>query len=240
MKNPDRGARDEKSERRQDAAAIVAGEARAAGLDVRRDRQGRFRIVGSVAELGRIRWRTPAIATERLEILVGPAVRRPSGGDPRGNKATARSSDVRAEDATAEPANPYVPGAKARALLRGRRIADADLKAAGGTFGLHEVMDLLRISRQAIDKKVKLDALLAVPGPGNERRYPSCQFHRGGIVPGLRAVLQALPSRDPWFRLNFLVNPAPSLANRRPCDVLREGDPGTVVAAAERVADMGA
>lgn len=133
----------------------------------------------------------------------------------------------------------FEPSAKARALLRGIEIAEADLKAADGTFSLDEVMRLLRISRQAIDKKVKQNALLAVPGPGNERRYPACQFRSDGIVPGLAAVLRALPSSNPWLRLNFLVNAEPRLGRKRPCDLLRRGDYAPVVEAATRVGEMG-
>jgi hypothetical protein len=119
-------------------------------------------------------------------------------------------------------------------------MAERDLEAAGGTFGLDDVMRLLRISRQAIDKKVKADALLAVPGPGNERRYPVCQFRSDGIVQGLREVLQALPSHNPWFRLSFLVNPEPRLAGNRPCDMMQRGNFAAVVEAARRQAEMGA
>jgi hypothetical protein len=134
----------------------------------------------------------------------------------------------------------FEPGPRARALLRGIEIAEQDLKTAGGTLGLGDVMRLLRVSRQAIDKKVKADALLAVPGPGNERRYPACQFRSDGVVPGLREVLQALPSRDPWFRLNFLVNPDSRLSGARPYEMLQRGDYAAVVEAAARTAAMGA
>jgi hypothetical protein len=138
------------------------------------------------------------------------------------------------------PIRGFEPGARARALIRGIEIAEQDLKTAGGTFGLGDVMRLLRVSRQAIDKKVKADALLAVPGPGNERRYPACQFRSDGVVPGLREVLQALPSRDPWFRLNFLVNPDSRLSGARPYEMLQRGDHAAVVEAAARAAAMGA
>jgi hypothetical protein len=118
-------------------------------------------------------------------------------------------------------------------------IKEADLAAAGGTVGLEDVTRLLRISRQAVDKKVKDDALLAVPGPSNRRQYPEFQFCADGVVPGLRDVLRALPSHDPWFRLNFLVNPDPRLGGKRPCDLLQEGQVAAVAEAAGRIGDMG-
>ncbi|HLB97400.1 MAG TPA: hypothetical protein VJK90_07035, partial [Acetobacteraceae bacterium] len=92
-----------------------------------------------------------------------------------------RVSDV-SDAARLRPMRGFEPGPRARALLRGIEIAEQDLKTAGGTLGLGDVMRLLRVSRQAIDKKVKADALLAVPGPGNERRYPACQFRSDGVV----------------------------------------------------------
>jgi hypothetical protein len=53
-------------------------------------------------------------------------------------------------------------------------------------------------------------------------------------------VLQALPSRNPWSRLNFLVNPEPRLSGGRPCELLQRGDYAAVIEAAARKAVMGA
>jgi hypothetical protein len=240
MRNPPTAPRSARSGHKPNAAAIVAAEARAAGLEVTPDRQGRFRIVGDAAELGKIHWRATPLAAQKIEILVGSVIRGREKQPARiSSDENADGQKTRGRASATKPPNAFTPGPKARALLRGREIAEADLRAADGAFSLHEVMALLRVSRQAIDKKVKQDALLAVPGPGNERRYPACQFDSGGVVPGLRTVLHALPSRNPWFRLNFLVNPEPSLAGRRPCDLLRDGDPTSVVAAATQVTEMG-
>jgi hypothetical protein len=202
----------------RNAAAILAAEARSAGLLVTADKSGGYRIMGPARNIPKIHWRSPSVASEQIEIVLGPIIRGASRG---------------------KPADSYAPGPKGRALLLGRTIKESDLQAADGTFSLNEVMAMLQISRQAVDKKVKQDALLAVPGPSNERRYPVCQFRPDGVVPGLRAVLRALPSRDPWFRLNFLVNPEQRLNGQRPCDVLQRGNPGLVIAAADRVGEMG-
>lgn len=134
----------------------------------------------------------------------------------------------------------YALSPKAKALLRGRQIAEQDLRAAGGAYDLQQVTELLRISRQAVDKKVKDDALLAVPGPNGQRRYPAAQFGPDGLPAGLKAVLRALPSLSAWFRLNFLANPDPLLDGRRPIDVLHQGRVDEVVAVAKRVAEQGA
>src|SRR5262249_17154966 len=132
------------------------------------------------------------------------------------------------------PANAYEPSARALALLRGKEISEADLKESGGSFTLQDVETLLGISRQAIDKKVQDDALLAIPGPHSRRRYPVVQFTTDGTVPGLQNVLKTLPSTNGWFRLNFLVTPDTHLYGRRPVDVFREGkiEPGVMAAKA--------
>ena len=136
--------------------------------------------------------------------------------------------------------DPYATGPRGRALLRGIEIARKDLQESGGAFDLGQVTELLGISRQAVDKKVKDDALLAVPGPNGQRRYPVVQFTEDGIVPGLKQVLSALPSGSGWFRLNFLVNRDPRLDGRRPIDLLKAAQVDLVVAAARNLGVQGA
>jgi nucleoid DNA-binding protein len=133
----------------------------------------------------------------------------------------------------------YAPSARALALLRGKRIAEEDLKANEGAFSLQEVVNFLSVSRQAIDRKVRENALIAVPGPHGRRRYPVVQFDKHGIVPGLEDVLNSLPSKNDWFRLNFLVNEDVRLGGRRPIDVLKAGDVEEVIKAAEAVGIQG-
>ena len=134
----------------------------------------------------------------------------------------------------------YDPSSRALALLRGKEISENDLKGSGGSYTLQDVETLLGISRQAIDKKVQDDALLAIPGPHGRRRYPTVQFTKDGTVPGLQNVLKSLPSTNGWFRLNFLVTPDSHLAGRRPIDVLKEGNIEPVLTAAKAVGVQGA
>ena len=133
----------------------------------------------------------------------------------------------------------YEPGPKARALLRGLEIAEADLKAAGGAFELADVERLLGISRQAIAKRVDEGSLLAVPGPGGRRRYPAVQFTHGGTLPGFREALNMLPSRNPWVRLNWLVNRDPRMGERTPAQLLEAGEVAAVLAAARSQGEQG-
>jgi len=124
--------------------------------------------------------------------------------------------------------------------LRGKEICENDLKVNGGSFTLAQVESFLGISRQAIDKKVQDDALLAVRGPQRRRRYPVAQFTADGILPGLQDVLKNLPSANGWFRFHFLTNTDSHLGGRRPIDLLMDGKIDPVVRAAKAVGVQGA
>lgn len=133
-------------------------------------------------------------------------------------------------------------GARARAVLRGVQIARQDLIDAGGAYSLEEVSALMNgITRQAVEKRVQDGSLIAVTGPGNRRQYPAAQFQTDGMpVKGLKEVREALPSRNPWFVLNFLVNPDSRLGGRTPLDLLKEGKIDQAVEAAHGLAAQGA
>ncbi len=136
----------------------------------------------------------------------------------------------------------FLPGPRARALLRGARMAEEDLRMSGGAYDLDQVRELLHgVSRQAIDKRVNEATLLAVPGPSNRRRYPAIQFaDDGSIVEGLKPVLQALPTKNGFAALNFLIHPDSRLDQRKPIDLLKAGEIDLVVEAARRVGEQGA
>ncbi|MEA2891482.1 MAG: hypothetical protein QOI05_2275 [Bradyrhizobium sp.] len=138
--------------------------------------------------------------------------------------------------------NAYEPDARAQALLEGVRIAQEDLRKAGGTYDLAQVRTLMQgVSRQAVDKRVQEGSLLAVPGPSNRRSYPTLQFNPDGtIVEGLKAVCAALPTSNPWTILNFLAHPDDRLQGRKPIDVLKAGNVELVVEAARRLGQQGA
>lgn len=136
----------------------------------------------------------------------------------------------------------YQPDARARAILRGKAHAEADLKAAGGAFGVDDVRKILNgVTRQAIDKRVNDGALLAVPGPSGHRRFPTVQFNTDGtLVAGLKEVQKALGFSSPWAVLNFLVNANDQLGGNRPIDAMRQGEVARVVSAASSIGVQGA
>lgn len=154
---------------------------------------------------------------------------------------TFATSAKRAKQSPPPHAAAYEPDARAKAILRGKLQAQADLRASGGAFTLDEVRTLLNgISRQAVNKKVQDGHLLTVPGPGDDHRYPTVQFLSDGRpVPGLKAVQDALPTRSPWAVFNFMIQPDALLDGRKPIEVLKEGNVDLVVEAARRYGEMG-
>lgn len=136
----------------------------------------------------------------------------------------------------------FEPDARSRAVLEGVRIAQEDLRDAGGAYDLDQVRTLMRgVTRQAIDKRVQEGSLIAVPGPSNRRSYPTLQFDRDGtVVPGLKAVREALQTGNPWMILNFLSHPDVRLGNRKPIDLLKSGELDLVIEAARRHGEQGA
>ena len=136
----------------------------------------------------------------------------------------------------------YQPDAKARALLRGVKLVEQDLKSSGGAYSLTEVQTLMRdISRQAVNNRVREGTLLAVPGPSNRAYYPAIQFTESGMpVEGLKEVRQALGTENAWMILNFLANADPKLGDRRPIDMLKAGKLDKVLEVARRFGVQGA
>lgn len=158
----------------------------------------------------------------------------PRTADLRGaNEKPARTAPV--------PPKAFEPDAKARALLAGVRVSEQILAEAGGAFELKDVVLLLNnISRQAVDRRVQDNNLLAVPGPGNRRWYPTLQFtDQRQVVDGLKLVLDALPTDNPWVALSFLSQPNDQLDGALPIKLLKAGDVDRVVRAAHGLSEQG-
>lgn len=122
--------------------------------------------------------------------------------------------------------NARVRGAHQRqAILSGPEMLSA--KAAA---------ELLGMTRQGVDARRKSDQLLALEGGARGYKYPVWQFEEGKVLPGLGDVLSELRALGPWLKYHFFNHPDPYLGERRPIDVLREGDLEAVREAARRYA----
>ncbi|MDQ0474772.1 antitoxin Xre/MbcA/ParS toxin-binding domain-containing protein [Labrys wisconsinensis] len=114
--------------------------------------------------------------------------------------------------------DPLVP-----ALARNVEHRQALLAAAGGVVSAEAAGRVLGITRQAVDKRRRAGALLAVR-EGSDWRYPVCQFGQGEVVPGLAEVVRGLGAAGPWATLDFLLAPDTALGGRTPLEALRSGD----------------
>jgi hypothetical protein len=98
------------------------------------------------------------------------------------------------------------------------------LDEAGGTLSAEQVGDLLGITRQAVDKRRRAQALLAFRR-GGDWRYPRCQFDEEAhdVLEGMSKVVQALAGAGPWVTLDFLLAPDDALDGESPMEAMRAG-----------------
>ena len=180
------------------------------------------------------------MVVQELLATIGrsPLVIKARSGEPtvRSRRSPATSADVGNPSPSA-----FEPDARARALLRGREIAEEDLRAAGGAFSMEETQALLgHVSRQTVHRKIAQGEIISLTGPKRRRVFPTIQFTREGLIPGVREVLAAFPSKNAWAVLNFLINPNDRLAGRKPIDLLRAVDADLVANAARTTGMQGA
>src|SRR5258708_1868273 len=105
----------------------------------------------------------------------------------------------------------------AGARLRGFEAKQRLIEAEGGCLSSAQVAHLLKISRQAVDRRRIEGKLLAVELGKKGYHYPSWQFG----LEGLPEALAALRNRDGWEQLTFFLNPSAALDDRTPLEVLR-------------------
>lgn len=112
----------------------------------------------------------------------------------------------------------------AGAKLRGLEARVSLMAQEGGMWTVQQVADHLGgISRQAIDKRLRLGKLLAIETGRHGRQLPVWQFTEGGVLPRMEEVLAALEGHDPWSMLAFFLSPNVITEGKRPLDLLRSG-----------------
>lgn len=89
-------------------------------------------------------------------------------------------------------------------------------------------------NRQALTGRVDRNTILRVKTSDGRNAYPELQFDADRILPALKPVLQLLLPHvaTAWTALDWLVHSQPSLRNRRPIDMLRDGETELVEAVA--------
>jgi hypothetical protein len=126
------------------------------------------------------------------------------------------------------------------AKLRGATMQQELIKANGGAISVGEVSKLLRISRQAVDKRRRQGQLIGLALGRRGYAYPAWQFENSTTVAGLEQTLDVLRSHDGWMQVTFFVNPNDRLNGRSPLDSLRRGETEGVIEAARAFGEHGA
>ena len=115
------------------------------------------------------------------------------------------------------------------ARLRGAVVREKLKNEEGGNVSSREAGILLgNLSSGAVLNRYKSGRLVGWrESRRNAIRFPRWQFDGGGVIPGLVEVLAILHGAtwvDDWAVVLFFLNTRGSLGDRRPLDVLREGD----------------
>jgi hypothetical protein len=124
--------------------------------------------------------------------------------------------------------------------LRGFELRQEMLRKAEGVLSSGKVAELLKLSRQAIDKRRAANQLLALTQGRRGYGYASFQFEDGKTLDGLEEVLKNLSALDPWMQLRFFTSPHERLGDKTPIEALRRGRITDVVRAASGYGEQGA
>jgi hypothetical protein len=116
------------------------------------------------------------------------------------------------------------------------------MAADGGSWSSEEVARLLQISNTAVLKRLAAGRLLAWREERLQAaRFPRWQFDdHGHVLAGLEEVLAILHQDSPldaWGKVLFFLQEKPSLGDRRPLDLLRQGKLQEVRLAAQAYAE---
>lgn len=121
----------------------------------------------------------------------------------------------------------------AAARLKGVQVKQQLLYGDEQPLTSEEVAALLRMTRQAVDKRRLKGQLLGVSLGKRGYLYPCWQFQSGQVLPGLERVLAALKDNDPWTKLMFMKTGDVRLDGATPLERLQAGDIEAVEQAAE-------
>ena len=130
----------------------------------------------------------------------------------------------------------------APAFARGVRARVELLKEGGGIYTVEQVAGILGIAPQTVVKWHNSGKLLALTFGRRGPRFPGWQFDLGkaAVLPGLEQVLAALGKHDAWMQNVFFLSANSQLNDRRPLDLLKEGQFELVLHAARSFLQQGA
>jgi len=129
----------------------------------------------------------------------------------------------------------------ASAFLRGIEAKRRLIGETGGVYSTEQVAEFLGTTPQEIDKRRTGRKLLGLVFRRKGYMYPVWQFDKDrGTLPGLEEVLLTLADHDAWMQNIFFVSRNTRLNERRPFDLLRQGEIEPVIEAAKSLGEHGA
>lgn len=112
------------------------------------------------------------------------------------------------------------------------------LLAETPSYTTSEVAQLLAISSEAVRKQRISQKLLAIEH-ASDWYFPAWQFTTDGVLPGLKEVLEAMPVKSAWVRLELFTSPIESLDSKTIIDLLRSGSVEDIAEAVDVVSNYG-
>src|SRR5439155_14075465 len=128
----------------------------------------------------------------------------------------------------------------APAFIRGIEAKRRLIEEHGGTLTAEQVAGLIGVTGQAVEKRRRSGALIAISTGRHGYRYPAWQFSESGTIPGLEEVLRLLTSQDEWMQIAFFLSKDPRLNGATPLDALKAGNLEQVLSAAQSYGEHGA
>ncbi|PLR39524.1 DNA-binding protein [Chimaeribacter californicus] len=114
------------------------------------------------------------------------------------------------------------------------------IEQLGGVIKVGDVADILGISRQAVNLRVKGNKLIAFK-KNSDHVFPLFQFTEGGLLPHFEEVMKAMHSDiGPVARISFMTTPLahPRGKSKTPLEIMREDSSSEDISAMLRAAQQ--
>jgi hypothetical protein len=107
----------------------------------------------------------------------------------------------------------------------GERLVEVLKEAEGGAWTGAALQSRFGLTSAVLHRRRKEHRILCWRDAQHEFHYPQWQFTpTGALLPGLQEVLQTFRSSDEWRLMSYFLGPRQQLDDRRPLDLLREGN----------------
>lgn len=121
-----------------------------------------------------------------------------------------------------------MPGLRAKPfdpVEAGKRAVEEMREAEGGAWTGPELERRFRLSSAILHRRRKEHRIVYWRDAKHDFYYPKWQFTPpGALLPGVQEVLQLFRSEDEWRVMAYFLGKRRQLGDRRPFDLLREGE----------------